>query len=258
MPQSRGHVFISYKNEDRARAQQVRGSLKLALGCDLWWDQNLQTGGQWNERLDQALQSAASVVVLWSKRSCESPWVQQEAAIAKVLGVLAPAVIDDCEIPPPYRGIQAARLQDWDGREDDREFVKLVERVRQCLEASSNSITIESPKNGDEYSAGPLTVTGKCQQLPPGKALFLINASHDKPGFVPQVGRPITLRDGSWRGSIYLNGDTRVILVTASPAALALFRYFEKVGPKSDYMAIDELPGPPDVEQHDEVFVRCR
>jgi hypothetical protein len=88
MPQSRGHVFISYKNEDRAWAQQVRGGLKLALGCDLWWDQSLQTGGQWNEQLDQALQSAASIVVLWSKRSCESPWVQQEAAIAKVLGVL--------------------------------------------------------------------------------------------------------------------------------------------------------------------------
>jgi hypothetical protein len=257
MIQSRGHVFISYKTQDRDVAQRVRGALKLAIpDCSLWWDQNLQTGGQWNADLDEALQAAACVVVLWSKLSCTSPWVQQEAAVAKVLGVFAPATIDDCEIPPPYRGVQAAKLQRWDGREDDREFGELVRRVRQCLEA--HAITIDSPRTDDPVFAGNITLKGKCPQLPPGQTLFLINARKDKPGFWPQVGHPITLTNGVWEGSVYVNSDTKVKLVTATPAAMALFKYYEKVAAASGYAAVDVLPGPPDIVEQDEVLVRCR
>lgn len=127
------YVFISYKTEDRREAQSVRVALRAELGCDVWWDQDLQTGGQWSQDIDAALSSAACVVVLWSKRSVHSQWVQQEAAVAKALGILAPAQIDDCVIPSPYAGIQAARLINWQGSEKDAEFAKLASRVKACL-----------------------------------------------------------------------------------------------------------------------------
>jgi hypothetical protein len=51
---------------------------------------------------------------------------------------LAPAQIDDCIIPPPYAGIQAARLINWQGNEKDADFAKLASRVKACLENHSS------------------------------------------------------------------------------------------------------------------------
>lgn len=117
----------------------MRVALRAELGCEVWWDQDLQTGGQWSQDIDAALSSAACIVVLWSKRSVQSQWVQQEAAVAKALGILAPAQVDDCVIPSPYAGIQAARLINWQGNEKDAEFAKLASRVKACLENHSSS-----------------------------------------------------------------------------------------------------------------------
>jgi hypothetical protein len=114
-------------------------ALRAEFRNAIWWDQDLQTGGEWSQEIDTKLSSAACVVVLWSKLSVESQWVQQEAAVAKALGTLAPAQIEDCVIPTPYAGVQAARLIGWQGNENDAEFVKLVSRVRLCLENNSSS-----------------------------------------------------------------------------------------------------------------------
>jgi hypothetical protein len=122
-------------------------------------------------------------------------------------------------------------------------------------------IEITSPAE-NEVRSGDVTVTGKYKRLPRQKALFLINASRDYAGFWPQVNQNQKIewkKDGSWRGSAYINSDTRIIVTTISPAALALFKYYHKVGDQTkQWVPIDEIPGPPDIEQHHEVFVRCK
>ena len=124
------HVFISYKTEQRDRAKQVRQALAAATGLVIWWDQDLQTGGAWSEDLDRALLQAGAVVVLWSHQSVQSPWVLQEASLAKAYGRLVPVRLDDCEIPAPFLGIQTADLMDWHGEVHHDEFAKLVRAVR--------------------------------------------------------------------------------------------------------------------------------
>lgn len=126
-------VFISYKSEDREVAQRVRGSLSLSLRCSIWWDQELQTGGKWSEAIDRALSEAGCIVVLWSTRSVASQWVQMEAAVAKSMDKLVPALIDDCTVPQPYSQFESAHLEQWDGSEKHQEFVKLVVHVRRLL-----------------------------------------------------------------------------------------------------------------------------
>lgn len=139
------HIFISYKTEDRDTAQKLRLALRAEFKNAVWWDQDLQTGGQWSQEIDAKLSSAACVVVLWSKLSVQSQWVQQEAAVAKALGTLTPAQIDDCVIPTPYAGVHAARLINWQGNENDAEFVKLVARVRACLNQSPGRLFSPPP-----------------------------------------------------------------------------------------------------------------
>jgi hypothetical protein len=109
---------------------------------------------------------------------------------------------------------------------------------------------------------GDLRIIGKYKRLPRKKFLYLINASHDKIGFCPQVGHSQQIevdKNGTWRGSTYVNQDTRIIVATVSPVTLALFNYYKKVGEKTgQWVEIDRLPDPPDYEKQDEVSVRCK
>lgn len=106
-------VFIGYKTEDRAFAAKVCLLLEAKLRYDVWWDQNLQPGDAWSADLDRQLRTAHCVIILWSPESANSPWVLQEAAVAKAMGKLVPARIEKCTIPQPYEGIQAANLEGW-------------------------------------------------------------------------------------------------------------------------------------------------
>lgn len=127
------HIFISYKREDTTLANAVRLALK-SEGFEVWWDETLQTGERWEERIDEALLTAAAVVVLWTPASITSDWVRHEASVAKIRGVLAHAVMDDVEIPAPFQAIQTAQLAQWNQREDDLQFQKLVAAIKSIAE----------------------------------------------------------------------------------------------------------------------------
>src|SRR3954471_12537758 len=99
-------VFISYKREDVEQARRVRLALKAA-GFGVWWAEDLQGGGRWDNKIDEALLGAAAVVVLWSPLACHSDWVKHEASVAKVRGVLVPALISRCELPQHLSSVQA-------------------------------------------------------------------------------------------------------------------------------------------------------
>ncbi len=131
-------VFISYKTEDRDRARRVRQALAAATGLEVWWDQDLQCGGRWNQELDAALQGASCIVVLWSTRAVESPWVIQEAAIANVLNRLVPARLDACLLPAPFQGVQTADLTTWAGDENDPNFARFSAAVRRMVDATDH------------------------------------------------------------------------------------------------------------------------
>lgn len=124
-----GRVFISYKTEDRAQALRLRQAIAAATGIEVWWDQDLQTGGRWNHELDAALRDAVCVVALWSPRSVQSAWVLQEVAVAAATDQLVPAIIEECEVPEPYRSFQTVDLVSWDGSEEHPGFQRLCRAI---------------------------------------------------------------------------------------------------------------------------------
>lgn len=102
-------VFLSYSREDVAKAQAVATALE-GLGHSVWWDRQLHGGSRFSKEIEQALKNADVVLVLWSRASVESAWVQDEAAEGRDTGRLVPAVIDDSKPPLGFRQYQAIDL----------------------------------------------------------------------------------------------------------------------------------------------------
>lgn len=104
-----GRVFLSYARDDLRRASKVAEALEVA-GHDVWWDSRLKGGAEYSEKIDEALTSADSVVVLWSKTSVHSEWVRDEAAVGKQNGRLVPATIDGTQPPLGFRQLHTIDL----------------------------------------------------------------------------------------------------------------------------------------------------
>jgi YD repeat-containing protein len=107
-------VFISYANQDRGRAQMLAQALQAA-GFSVWWDRDIAAGQSYDQVIEHELETARSVVVLWSRHSVISEWVKSEAQVAVERGTLVPAIIDAVRIPLEFRRKQGADLVGWDG-----------------------------------------------------------------------------------------------------------------------------------------------
>ena len=59
-------IFISYAREDRPRAETLARALE-ATGWSVWWDRKIIAGQTFDEVIEHELETAKSVVVLWSK-----------------------------------------------------------------------------------------------------------------------------------------------------------------------------------------------
>ncbi|MGH7797633.1 MAG: toll/interleukin-1 receptor domain-containing protein [Candidatus Binatia bacterium] len=131
-------VFISYANEDRARARQLANAL-AERGWSVWWDRKIIAGQTFDQEIERALDAAKSVVVLWSKNSVSSEWVKNEASHAAERGVLVPAVIDEIRPPLEFRRKQTADLVGWQEHTSHDGFVSL------CAGISANAIPKSAP-----------------------------------------------------------------------------------------------------------------
>ena len=107
-------VFISYASEDRERTSRLASALE-ANGWSVWWDRKIIAGQAFDQAIERELETAKSVVVLWSKDSSSSEWVKNEAAAAAERGVLVPALIDLVKIPLEFRRKQTVDLVGWEG-----------------------------------------------------------------------------------------------------------------------------------------------
>lgn len=98
-------VFISYAHADAKAAKAVVATLEQA-GFTVWWDELISSGERFGSSLSQALEAARAVVVLWSKSSLDSHWVQDEAMHARDRNRLMPISIDGSEPPLGFRQFQ--------------------------------------------------------------------------------------------------------------------------------------------------------
>jgi hypothetical protein len=125
-------VFISYASADREQAGRLAHAFE-ALGWSVWWDRKIITGQVFDQAIEHELDTARSVVVLWSPYSIVSEWVRNEAAAAAARGVLLPALIAPVRLPLEFRRKQTADLGNWRGDPQDHGFQALCAGIRHLL-----------------------------------------------------------------------------------------------------------------------------
>jgi len=105
----------------------------------VWWDREVAAGESFAQEIEEALEEARGVVVLWSHSSVESPWVQAEANEGLERRVLIPVWIEDCEPPLVFRTVQTADLTGWEWDRDDPRLVRFVADAGRILPASGEA-----------------------------------------------------------------------------------------------------------------------
>ena len=125
-------IFISYESADRATAETFADALE-SYGWSVWWDREIPFGKTFDQVIEEELNAARCVIVLWSKESARSRWVKTEAAAAADRECLIPVLIEDTAIPFEFRRIQTAMLLNWRGDAADSEFKRVIEAAGQML-----------------------------------------------------------------------------------------------------------------------------
>lgn len=138
-------IFISYKREDQEIAGKLAGILEVA-GWTVWWDPRLRAGEHFDDVIEQAIDRATLVIVLWSQSSVRSRYVKDEASYALKQGKLVPVALDRQDSPFRFQSLHTVSLDHWDGRSDDPALMSLLAdlsartgRAASCVEEAGLS-----------------------------------------------------------------------------------------------------------------------
>jgi hypothetical protein len=139
-------VFLSYSSIDRGgkdkdgtiRPDRIGPIVKLLeeQGFEVFWDQKVPPGTDWDEWIRQKLKNASCAIALWSENSIKSKPVRQEATIAHKAGKLISVLIDklDAEdLPMGLYGEQAATLVGWTNEDGDERWQSVFGQVEAKL-----------------------------------------------------------------------------------------------------------------------------
>jgi len=122
-------VFLSYARADELKAARVADGLRSG-GYEVWRDDELPAHLAYAEVIEERLNSAKAVVVLWSIEAAKSQWVRAEADTARAAGTLVQATLDGHIPPLPFNQIQCAELGAWEGDADAPGWRKLLGSIR--------------------------------------------------------------------------------------------------------------------------------
>ena len=169
-------IFISYGSEDRGKAKDIADALKQQ-GFSVWWDRSILPGETFDTVIEDALDAAKCVIVLWSKTSVSKEWVRTEASDGKQRRILIPVLIErDVRIPIEFRRMQAADLIDWGGKLPHPGFDNLLKAVAGIL--------------GRPPAVQPGQKTNEVRDIVPEK----VNISIEEPEKIAKQGNSIGMK----------------------------------------------------------------
>ncbi len=125
-------IFISYSSRDITIAKQIAGLLENK-GWSVWWDRKIPIGQKYDNVIENELQQASCVLVLWTQGSVKSDWVMNEATEAAQKGTLLPVVLEQVPIPLAFKRIESAMLIDWNGEQEHPELDMLFTAIENII-----------------------------------------------------------------------------------------------------------------------------
>lgn len=126
-------VFVSYSSLD---VKLIRPFLDRLIreGFEIWWDTDILPGQDFAPIIENNLNSASCVIVLWTKNSVLSEMVNFEARYAKQHNKLLPILVGSASIPAEFSSVSHIKLplNKWT---DDTEIVyaKLIDSLHRLL-----------------------------------------------------------------------------------------------------------------------------
>lgn len=110
-------IFLSYARANASQAKRIAAELRSS-GFSVWFDEKLPAHRAYSDVIEEELEAASAVLVLWSTDSVRSQWVRSEANRARETGRLVQARIDNARLPMPFDQIQCVDLSVWTSEPD--------------------------------------------------------------------------------------------------------------------------------------------
>lgn len=155
-------IFISYASEDRERAKTLAHALE-GEGWTVWWDRLIPLGKPFDDVIQENIDAAKCVLVLWTANSVGSKWVRSEASEAEERNSLVPVMLDEAaDIPIAFKLLQAAKLWDWEPGVEHAEYDKLLEQIRALVNGTASGAPGDASRKADATKQGSrLVAAGK-------------------------------------------------------------------------------------------------
>lgn len=128
-------IFLSYSHQDRERVRPVVAQFE-AHSWSVWWDRRLLPGQRWEAKLRDELKNCHAVVVIWTRNSVKSAWIQLEASAGLEIDGLVPIQMDPFEsapIPSKFEHIHASDLTTWTEGSNHPELELALQALREII-----------------------------------------------------------------------------------------------------------------------------
>ena len=153
-------VFVSYARSDKERVAPLVSALE-AEGLSVWWDPAIAAGQQFDDQIEAEMNTARSVLAIWTPTSVASRWVRGESREAADRGILVPVRFDGARLPMDVRALHTIDLDNWGNDPASPPFQDLLRALRSMI-ARQGGLTSEiSP-------AGPAAGASTARAAAPG------------------------------------------------------------------------------------------
>lgn len=131
-------VFISYGRSTARQARAAAAALR-AEGYAVWLDDDLPGHRAYADVIQEKLDEAKAVVVVWSNEAVRSQWVRSEANRGREKGKLVQLSVDHTPLPMPFDQIQCISLTGWTGEDEHPAWPRVVASVEELVRRQVHS-----------------------------------------------------------------------------------------------------------------------
>lgn len=136
MTETKHDIFLSYSRKDKERVKPIVQLLE-AQGWSVWWDPKIPHGVNFADYIEEQLDNAKIVIVVWSSHSVKSKWVKAEANEGREKGILFPIKVENIKPPLIFRPIQTANFTSWQGNLNTSEAIFFINSINKRLNGTS-------------------------------------------------------------------------------------------------------------------------
>lgn len=172
-------VFVSYASEDLEIAKSVVDYFKLQ-GINVWWDRAIPANHpNYRDVINDAVDDARCVLVIWTDNSVVAMWPQAEAEIALQQGKLICIRINSVKLRAPFNSCPYKDISVSDNKVSDIDLTAILLLAKKLIGIIGPLEHLISPRRfGEAWDWRDLALEGPV----PGTGIFVSFRPCDKAG----------------------------------------------------------------------------